>query len=74
MARPFRLGTRGSPLAMWQANMVADAVCGVHGMGRDAIEIVPIRTTGDQVQDRALAEIGGKVGTDWQSFLRRAKR
>jgi len=70
MARPLRLGTRGSPLALWQANMVADALRSVHGLGGQAIEIVPIRTTGDQVQDRALAEIGGKAL--WTKELDRA--
>jgi hydroxymethylbilane synthase len=61
MARTLRLGTRGSPLALWQADMVADALRRAHGLGADAIEIVPIRTTGDKVQDRALAEVGGKA-------------
>ena len=70
MARPLRLGTRGSPLALWQANMVADALRSVHSLAPDAIEIVPIRTTGDQVQDRALAEIGGKAL--WTKELDRA--
>jgi hydroxymethylbilane synthase len=57
----FRLGTRGSPLALTQAHMVRDALVAAHALGADAIEIVPIRTTGDRVQDRALAEIGGKA-------------
>ena len=70
MTRPLRLGTRGSPLALWQANMVADALRAVHGLRADAIEIVTIRTTGDQVQDRALAEIGGKAL--WTKELDRA--
>jgi len=70
MAPPLRLGTRGSPLALWQANMVADALRAIHGLDPDAIEIVPIRTTGDQVQDRALAEIGGKAL--WTKELDRA--
>lgn len=70
MARSLRLGTRGSPLALWQANMVADALCAVHGLARDTVEIVPIKTTGDAVQDRALAEIGGKAL--WTKELDRA--
>ena len=70
MANPLRLGTRGSPLALWQANMVADALRTIHGLGEHAIEIVPIRTTGDQVQDRALADIGGKAL--WTKELDRA--
>ena len=70
MTRPFRLGTRGSPLALWQAHMVADALCATHGWPPERIEIVPIKTTGDKVQDRALAEIGGKAL--WTKELDRA--
>jgi hydroxymethylbilane synthase len=57
-ASPLRIGTRGSPMALFQANLVRDRLVAAHpGL---AAEIVPIRTTGDRVQDRALAEIGGK--------------
>ncbi|MDF7777514.1 hydroxymethylbilane synthase [Sphingomonas sp. AOB5] len=66
----FRLGTRGSPLALVQANMVRDALLAAHGWTPDAVEIVPIKTTGDRVQDRALAEIGGKAL--WTKELDRA--
>jgi len=66
----FRLGTRGSPLALTQANMVRDALIAAHAIAPDAIEIVTIRTTGDKVQDRALAEIGGKAL--WTKELDRA--
>ena len=59
MADSFRLGTRGSPLALIQAGMVRDALMSAHGW--PDVEIVVIRTTGDRVQDRALAEIGGKA-------------
>lgn len=55
---PFRLGTRGSPLALTQAHMVRDALAAAHGLD---CEIVVIKTTGDVVQDRPLAEIGGKA-------------
>ncbi|PMZ78698.1 hydroxymethylbilane synthase, partial [Pseudomonas sp. FW306-02-H05-AB] len=57
----LKLGTRGSPLALVQANMVRDTLCHAHGWTTDAVEIVPIKTTGDRVQDVALAEIGGKA-------------
>jgi hydroxymethylbilane synthase len=57
----FRLGTRGSALALVQANMVRDALCAAHGWDAAGVEIVTIKTTGDRVQDRALAEIGGKA-------------
>ncbi|MBU3078171.1 hydroxymethylbilane synthase [Sphingomonas quercus] len=61
MTQPLRLGTRGSPLALVQAHMVADALARAHGWAADAIAIVPIRTSGDRIQDRALAEVGGKA-------------
>jgi len=66
----FRLGTRGSPLALTQAAMVRDALCAAHGWHADEIALVVIRTTGDRVQDRPLAEIGGKAL--WTKELDRA--
>lgn len=63
----LRLGTRSSPLALTQAGMVRDALIAAHAI---EVEIVPIRTTGDRVQDRALAEIGGKAL--WTKELDRA--
>ena len=66
----LRLGTRGSPLALTQARMVRDALIAAHGLAEDAVEIVTIRTTGDKVQDRPLAEIGGKAL--WTKELDRA--
>ncbi|HEY0028524.1 MAG TPA: hydroxymethylbilane synthase [Allosphingosinicella sp.] len=56
----LRIGTRGSPLALAQARMVATALRDAHGWRPDRIEIVPITTTGDIVRDRPLSEIGGK--------------
>lgn len=66
----LRLGTRGSPLALVQANLVRDALLAAHGWAPGRIEIVPIRTTGDKVQNRPLAEIGGKAL--WTKELDRA--
>jgi hydroxymethylbilane synthase len=63
----LKLGTRGSPLALTQAHMVKDALFAAHGI---ACEIHVIKTTGDRVQDRALAEIGGKAL--WTKELDRA--
>ena len=62
MAPPLlRLGTRGSKLALVQAGLVREALArAVPGLTIDAIEIVPIRTTGDVIQDRPLSEAGGK--------------
>jgi hydroxymethylbilane synthase len=56
--RPLRVGTRGSPMALRQAALVRDRLVAAHP--DLAAEIVTIRTTGDRVQDRRLAEIGGK--------------
>lgn len=59
---PLRVGTRASPLAMVQTRdflSVLRHFCPVM-RGMDVFEELPIRTTGDAVQDRALAEIGGK--------------
>jgi hydroxymethylbilane synthase len=50
--------------------MVRDALVAANAYALDEIEIVPIRTTGDRVQDRALAEIGGK--SLWTRELDRA--
>ena len=54
----LHLGTRGSPLALWQARRAAAALRdGEPGL---EVELVVVRTTGDRVRDRRLAEIGGK--------------
>ena len=60
MEQPLRIGTRGSPLALAQARMVAEALREAHGGGEQRIEIVPMTTTGDVIQDRPLSEVGGK--------------
>lgn len=57
----LRLGTRQSPLAMAQAGEARDRLCAAHGWPESAIELVPVRASGDKVQDRPLAEIGGKA-------------
>ena len=54
------LGTRGSPLALAQAHETQARLAAAHGREPDAVAIVVIRTTGDQIQDRALALAGGK--------------
>jgi hydroxymethylbilane synthase len=60
--RPLRIGTRGSKLALYQAGLVRDRLRAAHPelAAEKAVELVPIRTTGDRVQNRLLAEIGGK--------------
>ncbi len=59
-AQPLRIGTRGSPLALWQAYEVRRSLMAAHGLPEDAFEVVVIKVTGDMIQDRALKEIGGK--------------
>src|SRR3569623_1311755 len=70
MMLTLRTGTRGSPLALAQARMVATALRDAHGWGPERIEIVPITTTGDMIRDRPLAEVGGKAL--WTKELDRA--
>src|SRR5690242_7955418 len=58
----LRIGSRGSKLALRQAEMLREQLVAVHPTlaAPRAIENVVIRTTGDKVTDRPLAEIGGK--------------
>lgn len=58
--KPFRIGTRGSPLALVQAIETRDRLMVAHGLPQDMFEIVPLSTKGDRVTDRPLSEIGGK--------------
>ena len=58
--KPIRLGTRGSPLALAQAHEVRDRLIAAWGTRAPEVEIVPISTAGDRIQDRPLAEVGGK--------------
>src|SRR5262249_16595012 len=57
MTSPLRIGTRGSRLALWQANYVAERLRPL-AQGR-SIELVEIETVGDQVRDKPLSQIGG---------------
>ena len=58
--RRIRIGTRGSPMALYQTGLVRDRLIAAHPDLADTVEIVAMRTQGDRVQDRLLAEIGGK--------------
>ena len=66
----LRLGTRGSTLALAQARKVAAAIETAQRWPDGYVELVEIKTTGDVVQDRPLAEIGGKAL--WTKELDRA--
>ena len=58
--QPLKIGTRGSPLALAQAHETRDRLASAFALPAQAFEIVVIKVTGDQIQDRALKEIGGK--------------
>jgi hydroxymethylbilane synthase len=55
--KPVRIGTRGSKLALWQAQHVAERLRPL--AGPRSVELVLIETEGDRVRDRALSQIGG---------------
>jgi hydroxymethylbilane synthase len=58
--RPRLIGTRGSPLALWQASHVRGLLLAADGLTEDAIELAAITTSGDAIQDRPLRDFGGK--------------
>ena len=64
MQTPIRIGTRGSPLALAQTRLVIDALASALGWQPDEVaaktRIVTIKTSGDRIQDRPLADVGGK--------------
>src|SRR5438105_9612157 len=66
----LKLGTRGSSLALAQARKVAAAIETAQRWPEGYVEIVTVTTTGDKVQDRPLAELGGKAL--WTKELDRA--
>ena len=54
----IRIATRKSPLALWQANYVKNALLAKHE--NVAVELVPMSTMGDKILDAPLAKVGGK--------------
>ena len=58
--RPLKIGTRGSPLALAQANETRHRLADAFDLPEEAFSVVVIKTTGDKVLDRPLKEIGGK--------------
>jgi hydroxymethylbilane synthase len=54
----IRIGTRGSPLAVWQAEWVRSQLLALHPQYK--VELVKIKTTGDKILDVPLAQVGGK--------------
>jgi hydroxymethylbilane synthase len=57
MSPELRLGTRGSQLALWQANTVASRIAAAGG---PTCRIIVIKTSGDRLQEAPLSEVGGK--------------
>ena len=58
--RKLLIGTRGSPLALWQANHVSALLIAAHGLGEHAVALEPITTSGDRIRDKPLRDFGGK--------------
>ena len=58
MKQTIKIGTRGSQLALWQANWVKSAL--VSNFPSLSVELVIIKTTGDKILDAPLAQVGGK--------------
>jgi hydroxymethylbilane synthase len=58
MTSALRIGTRGSPLALWQANHVADRLRPI--IAPRPVELVHVQTEGDRDQSASLAHIGGR--------------
>lgn len=57
----LRIGSRGSALALWQANHIADRLSQLHGV---ETEIVRIRTSGDRMQSAPVAQINEQIGAE----------
>jgi hydroxymethylbilane synthase len=57
--RPLLIGTRGSPLALWQAGHVRALLTDAHGLAPDAVALSVITTSGDRI-DKPLRDFGGK--------------
>jgi hydroxymethylbilane synthase len=58
--RKLLIGTRGSPLALWQAGHVRALLIAAHGLGDDAVALSVITTSGDRIRDKPLRDFGGK--------------
>lgn len=54
----LKIGTRGSPLALWQANWIKSQLENLHE--NLSVNLIKIKTSGDKIQDVPLAKIGGK--------------
>jgi len=59
-SHPLIIGTRGSPLALWQANEVQSLLLAAHGIDDTQTQVSTFKTSGDRIQDKPLSEVGGK--------------
>jgi len=59
-ARPLLIGTRGSPLALWQASDVRARLVEANHLAESAVELTAITTSGDRLKDKPLRDFGGK--------------
>jgi hydroxymethylbilane synthase len=59
--KPLRIGTRGSALALWQANFIAEALQRLHGV---TAELIRIRTSGDRMQSAPVAQVNEQIGSE----------
>jgi hydroxymethylbilane synthase len=60
VTRPLLIGTRGSPLALWQARHVWKRLLEANGLGEGDVGLSAITTSGDRIKDKPLREFGGK--------------
>jgi hydroxymethylbilane synthase len=60
LAKRLKIGTRGSALALAQAQETRARLAIAHGVDKDQFEIIVMSTSGDRIQDRPLSEVGGK--------------
>jgi hydroxymethylbilane synthase len=58
--KPLRIATRGSALALWQANHVRERLAQLHGV---ECELIRIRTSGDNFQSASVAQLSQVIGT-----------
>ena len=59
--KPLRIGTRGSALALWQANFVAESLRRLHGV---EVELIRIRTSGDRMQAAPVAQVNAQMSSE----------
>ncbi len=58
--KPLRIATRGSALALWQANHIRESLVRLHGIES---ELIRIRTSGDKFQGSSVAQVSELTGT-----------